>query len=223
MHLAEILGHQRPLAIIDAYIEKSCFRGGFIFSGPEGIGKKTAAKIIAQKLNNSEKLEHPDLHIIENGQAQIKIDDIRSLIREASFRPYAGQMKIFIIDNAHKLNSEAANSLLKILEEPPLDTLIILITDKPQNIIQTVLSRCKVIKFSPLDFDEEMTLKEILEKHGDGRPVLVNALTIKELDIIEKRLKYNGVALEDIPRLDARHSEGEGRKIDQQHERSLRS
>ncbi len=150
MHLDEILGQQKPLEIINAYVEKSCFYGGFIFSGAEGIGKKMAAKIIAQKLNNSEKLIHPDLHIIENEQAQIKIDDIRSVIREANFRPYEGQVKIFIIDNAHKLNPEAANSLLKILEEPPKDVLIILITDKPQNIIKTVLSRCKVIKFSPL-------------------------------------------------------------------------
>lgn len=150
MHLDEILGHQKPLGIINAYVEKSCFRGGFIFSGPEGIGKKMAAKTIAQRLNHCEKLVHPDLHIIENGQAQIKIDDIRSVIREASFRPYEGAMKIFIIDNAHKLNPDAANSLLKILEEPPKDVLIILITDKPQNIIKTVLSRCKIIKFSPM-------------------------------------------------------------------------
>jgi len=166
MRLADILGHQKPLAIINAYIEGSGFSGGFIFSGPEGIGKRMVAKMVAQELNCAaqgdrpcgscdscrkiEKSEHPDLHIIENGEAQIKIEDIRNILREASFRPYEGAMKVFIIDNAHKLNTEAANSLLKILEEPPASTLIILITHKPQNIIKTVLSRCKMIKFHSL-------------------------------------------------------------------------
>jgi len=166
MQFTDILGHQKPLAIINAYIQGSGFSGGFIFSGPEGIGKRMAAKIAAQSLNCAaqidkpcglcdscrkiEKSEHPDLHIIENGEAQIKIEDIRNILREASFRPYAGAMKVFIIDNAHKLNTESANSLLKILEEPPKSTLIILITHKPQNIIRTVLSRCRMIKFSSL-------------------------------------------------------------------------
>ncbi len=184
MQFHDILGHKKPLGIINAYMERSVFSGSYIFSGPEGIGKKTIAKIIAQKLNCTsgeskpqgnglasfsqshkpcascssclriENEEHPDLHIIQNGQAQIKIEDIRDILRQASLRPYEGAMKVFIIDNAHKLNPEAANSLLKILEEPPADALIILITDKPQNIIKTVLSRCKVIKFSPMIREE---------------------------------------------------------------------
>ena len=140
--------------------------GGYIFSGPEGIGKKMVAKIIAQKLNCTadlnkpcgscssclriQKLQHPDVHIIENDESQIKIEDIRDIKREASFRPYEGVMKVFIIDNAHKLNSEAANALLKILEEPPKDSVIILITHKVQTIFKTVLSRCKQIRFASL-------------------------------------------------------------------------
>jgi DNA polymerase III subunit delta' len=166
MRFSDVLGHEQALSIINRYIEKSHFFGGYIFSGPEGIGKKMVARIIAQKLNCTaqddrpcgscsscikiEKLGHPDLHIIQNGEAQIKIEDIRDIQREASFRAYEGAMKVFIIDNAHKLNPEAANSLLKTLEEPPKDVLIILITHKPQNIIKTVLSRCKVIKFFSL-------------------------------------------------------------------------
>ena len=146
-----ILGHVEPLKIISAYLEKNSFFGAFIFCGPEGIGKKMTAKIIAGKLNCVEKnIEHPDLHIIEKLESVIKIEDIRDIQRQANLRPYQGKMKVFIIDNAHKLNSDAANSLLKVLEEPPADALIILITHKPQNIIKTVLSRCKIIKFAPL-------------------------------------------------------------------------
>lgn len=155
---SNILGHEKPLKIINAYIEKFQFCGAYIFSGPEGVGKKMIAKFIAQKLNCSP----TDLHVIENGQAQIKIEDIRTLIREANFRPYEGAVKVFIIDNAHKLNIEAANSLLKILEEPPCDALIILITHKPQSLIKTILSRCKVIKFASL---ERAVLEDFLIKN----------------------------------------------------------
>lgn len=165
MRFADILGHEKPLSIINSYIQGSAFSGGFIFSGPEGIGKRMVAQMAAQRLNctapdkpcglcdaclKTEKLAHPDLHIIQNGQMQIKIDDIRGILREANFRPYEGATKIFIIDNAHKLNADAANSLLKTLEEPPKNSLIILVTHKPQSIIKTVLSRCKQIKFYPL-------------------------------------------------------------------------
>ncbi|MFA6358321.1 MAG: AAA family ATPase [Candidatus Omnitrophota bacterium] len=163
MDFNDVLGHQKPLEIINAYIESSNFSGAYIFSGAEGIGKKMIAKIIAQKLNSSEQnIEHPDIHLIEKGDSLIKIEDIREIQRQANFRPYQGKMNIFIIDNAHKLNPDSANSLLKILEEPPKDALIILITHKPQNIIKTVLSRCKTIKFTPL---VRSNLEDILIKN----------------------------------------------------------
>ena len=178
MRFKDILGHEKPLSIINAYIEKSRFSGGYIFSGPEGIGKKAAAAAIAGKLNctslnekpcgicssclKTEKLQHPDLHIIESDGMQVKIEDIRFLQREASFKPYEGLVKVFIIDDAHRLNPEASNSLLKVIEEPPADSLIILVTHKPQNIFKTILSRCKVIRFSPLESAE---LEDVLVKN----------------------------------------------------------
>lgn len=214
MRFSDVLGHARPISIIDSYIEKNHFSGGFIFSGPEGIGKKMTAKIIAQKLNCTaqdgrpcgicssclkiEKLGHPDLHIIENGEAQIKIEDIRDIQREASFRAYEGAMKVFIIDNAHKLNPDSANCLLKTLEEPPRDVLIILISHKPQSIIKTVLSRCKVIKFSSLpraeleavlvkNYSLDKLSAHFLAFYAEGRLGL--ALRLKDTPLLQEKNK----------------------------------
>ena len=225
MRFSDILGHEKPLNIINAYIEKSCFSGGYIFSGPEGVGKKTVAEIIAQKLNctalnekpcgscssclKMEKLQHPDLHIIESDASQIKIEDIRSLQREASFRPYEGVIKVFIINDAHRLNPEAANSLLKILEEPPKDSLIILVTHKPQKIFKTVLSRCKVIRFSPLavaaledvlikDYFVERLSAHFLSFYSEGRLGL--ALRLKDSKIFEEKNRiFDSFVLSDKP------------------------
>ena len=214
MRFSDVLGHERSLNIIQAHLENSRFSGAYIFSGPEGIGKKMVAKIIAQQLNctgeagrpcencssclKTQKEQHPDLHIIQNGESQIKIEDIREILRQANFRPYEGNSKVFIIDNAHKLNSEAANSLLKVLEEPPKDVLIILVTHKPQNIIKTVLSRCKVIKFSPLiraqlenvlakDYALDRTAAHFLAYYAEGRLGL--ALRLKDTPLLQEKNK----------------------------------
>jgi DNA polymerase-3 subunit delta' len=214
MRFSDVLGHERSLNIIQAHLENSRFSGAYIFSGPEGIGKKMVAKIIAQQLNctaeagrpcencssclKTQKEQHPDLHIIQNGESQIKIEDIREILRQANFRPYEGNSKIFIIDNAHKLNSEAANSLLKVLEEPPKDVLIILVTHKPQNIIKTVLSRCKVIKFSPLirtqlenvlakNYALDRTAAHFLAYYAEGRLGL--ALRLKDTPLLQEKNK----------------------------------
>ncbi|MDP2927399.1 MAG: DNA polymerase III subunit delta' [Candidatus Omnitrophota bacterium] len=214
MRFNDILGHSKALGIIGAYLEKSRFSGAYIFSGPEGIGKRMVAKIIAAQLNCTgqvdrpcgscscclkiQKETHPDLHIIQNGQSQIKMEDIRGILRQANFRPYEGAVKVFIIDNAHKLNSEAANSLLKVLEEPPKDVLIILVTHKPQNIIKTVLSRCKVIKFSPLiraqletvlikNYALDKATAHFLAFYAEGRLGL--ALRLKDTPLLQEKNK----------------------------------
>ncbi|MDD5129645.1 MAG: DNA polymerase III subunit delta' [Candidatus Omnitrophica bacterium] len=212
MRFSDCLGQERPLSIIRAHLAGSRFSGAYIFSGPEGIGKKMAAKIIAGQLNCTgqaqrpcgecssclkiNKEEHPDLHIIQNGESQIKIEDVRDILRQASFRPYEGMVKVFIIDNAHKLNTEAANSLLKVLEEPPKDAVIILITHKPQNIIKTVLSRCKAIKFTPLiraqlenilikNYALDKTTAHFLAYYAEGRLGL--ALRLKDTPLLQEK------------------------------------
>ncbi len=192
MSFKAIKGQDSPLEILQAYLENSRLEGGYLFIGPEGVGKKMAALALAQVCLKTSNNQHPDLHLIAEESSQIKIDAIRHLQKEISLKSYEAGFKIFIIDNAHNLTSEAGNCLLKILEEPPKKSLIILISDKPNLLFKTIISRCKVIKFSALKRD---ALEDILRKDyllesrfahflayfSEGR--LGRALKLKDTDI----------------------------------------
>ncbi|NLE92007.1 MAG: DNA polymerase III subunit delta' [Elusimicrobia bacterium] len=162
----ELKGQDEALGMLRQYLKSSRMPSGLIFCGPEGVGKKTAAVLTAKALNclsaanepcgqcasclKIEKGEHPDVHLIENDQDAVKSDDIRALRREIFLKPYEGKKRVFIIDNAHKLTAEAANSILKVLEEPPEGSIIILVTSCPSRLLKTVLSRCQSVRFRRL-------------------------------------------------------------------------
>ena len=204
-----IKGQDRPIEMLENYLSQSRLEGGYLFSGPEGIGKKLTALTLAKAVNCEEgfakpcagcpscrkidKNQHPDVHLIEQKDSGIKIEEIRLLQHKINLMPYEARIKVFIIDNAHQLTAEAANALLKVLEEPPKDSLIILISDKPALLFKTILSRCKVLKFAPLErerlkdiFREESGLEEntahFLAYFSEGR--LGCGLRLKEDDTL---------------------------------------
>ncbi len=212
MSFSAIIGQDKPIGLLKTYIENSCLEGGYLFSGAEGIGKKMVALALARKLNCLEsrsdscgqcgsclkidKNQHPDVHIISDEDAQIKIEAIRQLQKDINLKAYEGNYKVFIIDNAHNLTAEAANCLLKVLEEPPRKTLIILISDKPNLLFKTVTSRCKVLKFLPLerealeeilknDYKLDASFAHFLAYFSEGR--LGRALKLKEEDTIARK------------------------------------
>lgn len=225
MSFRDIKGQDKPIHMLKGYIEQLHLEGGYLFVGPEGMGKKLVARTLAKVLNCLEegsdscdrcvscmKIEnnrHPDVHIIdgstsltidpersrrvENSEAEIKIEYIRQLQREIALKPYEGKIKVFIIDNAHKLTAEAQAALLKILEEPPRMSLIILISDKPALLFKTIISRCKILKFSPLvraelkgifkkDYGLDNNMAHFLAYFSEGR--LGRALRLKDTDIL---------------------------------------
>ncbi|MFN2492156.1 MAG: DNA polymerase III subunit delta' [Pyrinomonadaceae bacterium] len=98
--------------------------------------------------------DHPDVGMVVAPKRVLLVDQMRKVEREANFRPYEGVARLFIIEDADKLNDQAANALLKVLEEPPHTSHIMLITSRPAGLLATIRSRCQMIRFSPLKAEE---------------------------------------------------------------------
>jgi DNA polymerase III subunit delta' len=117
---------------------------------------KRAEKFSLPKSNDkddNEKIffsEHADLGLLRPAGKFITVNQIRELERESNFRPFEAKARIFIIDEADRMNDAAANALLKTLEEPSESSYIFLITSRPMSLLQTIRSRCQIIRFAPL-------------------------------------------------------------------------
>ncbi|MFN2513352.1 MAG: ATP-binding protein [Pyrinomonadaceae bacterium] len=94
--------------------------------------------------------DHGDVGMVVAPKRLLLVDQMRDIEREANFRPFEGRARVFLVDDADKLNDQSANALLKTLEEPPPTSHIILITSRPAMLLPTVRSRCQAIRFSPL-------------------------------------------------------------------------
>ena len=173
MGFESFVGNRKTLERLRRKLREGRFPHGLIFSGPEGIGKHTSALMIAKALNCTKALPgdfcdecsscrkinsgaHPDVMTIsvEDEAAHIKIAQVRHLLDMLEFQPLEGRNKVFVIDPADLLNPEAANALLKGLEEPPANTFFILITVNVHELLLTIRSRCQVYNFIPLTPDE---------------------------------------------------------------------
>lgn len=102
--------------------------------------------------------DHADVGMLVAPKRVLLVDQMRLLEREANYRPYEGKARVFLIDDADKLNESSANALLKVLEEPPHTSFIVLLTSRPGILLPTIRSRCQMIRFSPLSVAE-------IEKH----------------------------------------------------------
>ncbi|MBY0086880.1 DNA polymerase III subunit delta' [Brevibacillus brevis] len=138
----------------------------YLLAGPKGSGKKQMALHLAKSLFCSEREadacgacvtcrrieggNHPDVLFITPDGASIKIDQIRSLQKEMAMRAVESSRKVYIIEHVDKMTTQAANSLLKFLEEPPAGVLALLLTEHSHAILPTILSRCQIVQFSPV-------------------------------------------------------------------------
>jgi DNA polymerase-3 subunit delta' len=156
-----IIGHQRILEFLKKSIQNKRLAHAYLFTGSAHLGKKTVALEFIGMLNGQEidQAVHPDIFIVEpevvdkNGikkELAISIDQARKIQHQMSLFPYRAPYKIALIDQADKMTAEASNCLLKTLEEPAGQAILILITADPQLLLPTIVSRCQIVKFSPV-------------------------------------------------------------------------
>jgi DNA polymerase-3 subunit gamma/tau len=167
---SDVVSQDHVKQTISNAIEQNRIGHGYIFSGPRGTGKTTMARILAMCLNCTDgPSSNPDpddpvckeiaagstIDVIEiDAASNRRIDDIRELRESVRYRPARDRFKIFIIDEAHQITTDAFNALLKTLEEPPEWVVFILCTTEPQAIPATIHSRCQSFQFRTVDMDQ---------------------------------------------------------------------
>lgn len=183
------IGQERPLAALEPAVLRGEPAHAYLFVGPAGVGKATVALEFAAALNcesetrpcgecrncrdtlESER-HHPDVELVapgglcdesdhgnHEGSRDIRICQVRRLERVLSMTPYRGRWRVAIIEGADRLNQDASNAFLKTLEEPPAATVLVLVTDREDQLLETVLSRCQKVAFGRVEREKvEATL-----------------------------------------------------------------
>ena len=162
----QVIGQDKILSLLDYSLKTNAIAHAYLLVGPRHVGKGTLAINLAQALNcdgpevpcgdcrscrRIREGKHADVTPIGlDSRAEISIDDIRGLQRSANLPPYEGKCKVFIIDEAEYLSTEAANSLLKILEEPPPRVVWLLLAAEEERLLPTIISRCQRLQLKPV-------------------------------------------------------------------------
>ena len=196
---SEVIGQEHVTRTLQNAIEQRRSAHGYIFSGHRGIGKTTVARILAMALNcRSKDRPVPEpcgicescteiragnaVDVIEIDAATNRgIDEIRELREAARYRPARDRFKIYILDEAHQITDAAFNALLKTLEEPPDHIVFMLATTQPEDIPQTIRSRCQHFSFRAVKFDaivaqlRDLVTREKIEADDDALALLAEA------------------------------------------------
>lgn len=206
---SNLIGHAATVAYLKKNIAEEKFPHAVIFSGEEGIGKRLAAEICAAALLCENPVDgspcgvceschlvaagsHPDFYVVEAEATKttrnIKIGQIRDMQTEAALRPINSSRRVVIIDGAELMNNAAANCLLKIIEEPPSQTIFILLTANRSSLLMTIRSRCMTVhldKLTSAQIAEELINRGVEVQEAQRLSVIAGgsfgrALTLKD-------------------------------------------
>jgi DNA polymerase-3 subunit delta' len=164
MGWSNLIGQEQVVKQLSKAVAGEAVTHAYLFTGPPGVGKKTAACILAQALNclvpaadgpcgrcrDCQQIEqgyHPDVIMVLPQGATVKIQQVRELQQQVFRKHYTGRFKLVVVAEADKMTLEAANALLRLLEEPPERTVFILIAQRRDRLLPTIVSRCQEIRF----------------------------------------------------------------------------
>lgn len=206
----QLLGHDKAKKMLSRSLTLKRIPHGFLFRGDGGVGKSLFGRGLAAAINCRDinrigacgicssckkfrSMNHPDFVVVRPEKGVIKINQIRDLAKELSFPPYESPMRVVVIEDVHTMRQEAANALLKTLEEPPKDNLLILVADSSREILSTLTSRCQVVPFNRLNFQQTTTVlrrqgvederAEMLATLAEGSPG--RALLLNETELVD--------------------------------------
>jgi len=177
MPFRDLIGQPHARLVLQGALRSGRISHAYLFVGPSGVGRLATARAFAQALLCAAGGEdacgvcgpcrkvaggtHPDLRIIAPGRTEsgaerraVAIDQVRDLKHDAAYPPYEARWKVFVIEDTEEMRAEAANSLLKLLEEPPASIVILLLSESTEALLPTLVSRAQLVRFGPVPTHE---------------------------------------------------------------------
>ena len=180
----DMLGHEWAVSVLKQHVAGGGFRHAYLFTGPQGVGRRTMALRLAQALNcpqpsapgepcrqcrtcqQIENMQHPDLAVVQAEQVggTLKVDQIRELQHSLSLAPYQANYRVALLLRFEEAHVSAQNALLKTLEEPPDKVVLLVTAESAESLLPTVASRCELLRLRPLPL--EMVQAGLQERWG---------------------------------------------------------